>query len=223
MKTASFWLKKMAKEEKQNDYDDDDDGGLSSSHSANNSLDSIKLWNISSITNNKEKILILSQLKKLKIRDPINLNIGGIKYSTSINTLLKYEDSFFYKMFCGHFKIKPNYGKDRNKSFFIDRDGTNFRYILNYLRDGHLLINDDNEILKKELLFEAQFYQIQSLINILSPKIDSKIIKNEFHLKVLENWISMELLRDNEDNTSESKINQSKVVNFPKLHFKNTN
>lgn len=199
-------------EEKKEDIID----SLSSpSHSNSNSLDSIKLWNISSITNNKEKLLILSQLKKLKIRDPINLNIGGIKYSTSINTLLKHQDSFFYKMFSGHFKIKPNIGKDRDKSFFIDRDGTNFRYILNYLRDGYLIINDDNEILKKELLFEAQFYQIQPLISILSPKIDSKIIKNEFHLKVLENWISMELLRDNDNQNGGDK-----VVNFPKLQFK---
>ena len=38
-------------------------------------------------------------------------------------------------MFSGRFDTKPS----EDGSFFIDRDGTHFRYILNYLRIGQLI------------------------------------------------------------------------------------
>ena len=57
-------------------------------------------------------------------------------------------------MFSGRFDTKP--GEDG--SYFIDRDGTHFRYILNYLRTGQLIVPKD-EIIREELLAEAEFYQ----------------------------------------------------------------
>ena len=69
-------------------------------------------------------------------------------------------------MFSGESDPKPS----EDGSYFIDRDGTHFRYILNYLRTKQPIVPQD-EFLRKELLEEAQFYQIKELINeINGPK-----------------------------------------------------
>lgn len=45
---------------------------------------------------------------------------------------------------------------------FIDRDGTHFRHVLNYLRDENLILPND-KTLYQELLVEAQYYQLLDL------------------------------------------------------------
>ena len=67
-----------------------------------------------------------------------------------------------HAMFSGRFDTKP--GEDG--SYFIDRDGTHFRYILNYLRTGQLIAPKD-EIIREELLAEAEFYQVEGIIKAL--------------------------------------------------------
>lgn len=56
-------------------------------------------------------------------------------------------------MFSGRFDTKP----DEDETYFIDRDGTHFRYILNYLLTGKLVLPEDT-VVRKELLSEAEFY-----------------------------------------------------------------
>ena len=68
--------------------------------------------------------------------------------------------SMLQAMFSGRFDTKPS----EDGSYFIDRDGTHFRYILNYLRTGQLIVPED-KVLLKELLAEAQFYRIEGIIN----------------------------------------------------------
>ena len=53
-------------------------------------------------------------------------------------------------MFSGKFDIKPS----EDGSFFIDRDGTHFRFILNYLRTGKLTLAEGTFL--KELEEEAE-------------------------------------------------------------------
>lgn len=49
--------------------------------------------------------------------------------------------------------------RDEQNRVFIDRDGTHFRYILNYLRDGAAdLMCREHEL--RQLLREAQYYQV---------------------------------------------------------------
>jgi len=110
----------------------------------------------------------------------------------------------------GKFSIAPS----DDKSFFIDRDGTHFGAILNFLRSGHLIV-DDCAVLRQKLLLEAKFYQLQPLIRILQPKVDS-VILSAFHIKVLESWIAMEWLRSKNESVSESQ----KSVHVPKLNFR---
>ena len=88
-------------------------------------------------------------------------------------------------MFSGRFDTKP--GEDG--SYFIDRDGTHFRYILNYLCTGKLVLPDD-KVVRKELLNEAEFYQIDGILDELkaNPFKDSAILSSE-QREILVDWL----------------------------------
>ena len=105
--------------------------------------------------------------------EPITLNVGGIKHQTTITTLSTSSDSVLFKMFEGNFSMKPS----KDGSYFIDRDGTHFRHILNFLRDGKVNINDN--LIITELLQEAQYYQIPTLVDKLSIKQVTSQIKSD--------------------------------------------
>ena len=92
-------------------------------------------------------------------------------------------------MFSGRFETKPS----EDGSYFIDRDGTHFRYILNYLRTGQLIVPKD-EIVREELLAEAEFYQVEGIIKALTPKPQPKAFKDSVILssdqcQTLMNWL----------------------------------
>jgi len=80
-------------------------------------------------------------------------------FSTSLTTLLRVKDSFFSAMFDGRFGNKL----DEHGCYFIDRDGSNFSYILNYLRDGSIVLPENMHFCEL-LLREAEYYQIPGLI-----------------------------------------------------------
>ena len=90
-----------------------------------------------------------------------------------------------YAMFSGRFDTKP--GEDG--SYFIDRDGTHFRHILNYLRTGKLVLPDD-KVVRKELLSEAEFYQIDGILDELKAKPfkDSAVLSSE-QRETLVDWL----------------------------------
>lgn len=64
----------------------------------------------------------------------IELNVGGKHYTTTLLTLVKCKDTMLAAMFSGNYDVK----KDQHGRYFIDADGENFHYILNYLRYGEL-------------------------------------------------------------------------------------
>ena len=81
-----------------------------------------------------------------------------------------------HAMFSGRFDTKPS----EDGSYFIDRDGTHFRYILNYFRTGQVIVPKD-EIIRRELLAEAEFYQVEGMIEALKVSVfkDSVILSSE--------------------------------------------
>ena len=79
--------------------------------------------------------------------------------------MLTHPGSTLHVMFSGRFDTKP----DEDGTYFIDRDGTHFRYVLNYLRTGELVVPDD-KIIRHELLIEAKFYQVEGMIKALTQK-----------------------------------------------------
>ena len=88
-------------------------------------------------------------------------------------------------MFSGRFDTKPS----DDGSYFIDRDGTHFRYILNYLRTGKLIVPKD-EMIREELLAEAEFYQVEGIVKALTarPVQDSVILSSE-QCRTLTDWL----------------------------------
>ncbi len=50
------------------------------------------------------------------------------------------------------------------------RDGTNFRYVLNYMRDGEVKIPDD-QFLVDELIKDAGFYMLPEMVNQLKKMV----------------------------------------------------
>ena len=99
----------------------------------------------------------------------VKLDIGGHTYMTSTLTLTRDADSMLAAMFSGRHALT----NEPDGSYFIDRDGTHFRYILNYLRDGGFrdgALPADKAVLT-ELLTEAEFYQIAGLSKLLSDMI----------------------------------------------------
>ena len=137
----------------------------------------------------KEKEAFESVAKKLEhvhFSSTIELNVGGQHFTTSLQTLTKGTGSMLHAMFSGRFATKPA----EDGSYFIDRDGSHFRYILNYLRTGRLLLPED-KLVRKELLEEAEFYQIHGMSNgIIPPSFEgSKILSNEHKELLSGTWL----------------------------------
>ncbi|KAL6048856.1 BTB/POZ domain-containing protein kctd16 [Balamuthia mandrillaris] len=105
--------------------------------------------------------------------DIIELNVGGVQYTTSRLTLTK-EGSMLAAMFSGRY----NYRRDRLGRIFIDRDGPTFQHIINYLRDGSVPCYSSSHKPEKlrRLLQEAQFFQLEGLMEALSGNTSPKCI-----------------------------------------------
>ena len=116
--------------------------------------------------------------------DIIHLNVGGVVYMTTRGTLCKYPDSMIGAMFRGEIPSTV----DRDGNFFIDRDGNLFQYVLNYLRSCQLALPSDFKDLDL-LICEADFYQIQPLIECLKAIKEGERSKAAFethHIEIIE-------------------------------------
>ena len=117
----------------------------------------------------------------------VKLNVGGQYFTTSRQTLTSDPKSMLAAMFSGRHKQETT----GDGSFFIDRDGTHFRFLVNYLRNGELILPEGATFLK-ELEAEAKFYQLQGILDALKPKEpfeESVILTNEEHRRVLKSWL----------------------------------
>ncbi|CAI9099338.1 OLC1v1036142C4 [Oldenlandia corymbosa var. corymbosa] len=101
----------------------------------------------------------------------VRLNIGGKKFSTTVDTLTHREpESMLGAMFSGRHIVCQ---EESDKGYiFIDRDGKHFRHILNWLRDGVIPILKDSDYL--ELLREAEYFQLLGLIDGIKVALSCK-------------------------------------------------
>ena len=109
----------------------------------------------------------------------IILDVGGVRFSTSRSTLTKYPESMLGVMFSGRHDLETMQCKDG--SFFIDRDGTHFRHILNYLRDGKKVAKffpKSTDVLL-ELIHESKFYRLDGLTTLLKPLLRESNVVNQ--------------------------------------------
>jgi hypothetical protein len=100
--------------------------------------------------------------------DPkIKLDVGGHSFTTTLATLTRFPDTMLGAMFSDRHALVP----DEGGAYFIDRDGTHFREILNFLRAPGAYTQ--TVIQKKgdtsELEIEADFYGLKDLMFLPPP------------------------------------------------------
>jgi hypothetical protein len=105
-----------------------------------------------------------SHLQNSKI---IKLNVGGQYFATTLTTLTKDKDSMLAAMFSGQYQLE----KDESGCVFIDRDGKYFSYVLHYLRTNELSAEITEQKVLTQLQKEAQYYQLQRLIQKISESL----------------------------------------------------
>ena len=67
----------------------------------------------------------------------ICLNVGGHRFETSRRTLTSIPDTYLSSLFSGRFELAT----DADGAYFIERDGSHFRHVLNFLRDPVSIAN----------------------------------------------------------------------------------
>ncbi|KAG8506914.1 BTB/POZ domain-containing protein KCTD14 [Galemys pyrenaicus] len=115
----------------------------------------------------------------------VQLNVGGAVYTTSVDTLTKLPDSKLAEMF-------SRSCKDAEGRFFLDRPGTYFGPILDYLRSEQLPTQHIPEVYR-----EAQFYEIRPLVKLLedTPQIfGEQVARKQFLLRVRGYRENLELM-----------------------------
>jgi len=101
----------------------------------------------------------------------VRLNVGGHKYMTTTATLIKVKGSRFEAMFAPGASSPL---RDDEGTYFIDRDGTLFPFVLNFLRDGSVELPAEGPLLRA-LLREAQHYQLPCLISQIQLALGSSL------------------------------------------------
>ncbi|XP_029458056.1 BTB/POZ domain-containing protein KCTD14 [Rhinatrema bivittatum] len=111
----------------------------------------------------------------------VQLNVGGEIYTTTLSTLKKCPSSKLAEMFTGQPKLKT----DSEGRYFIDREGTYFKYILEYLRSSLVPTQFIQEVYK-----EASFYEIEPLVKQLedSPQIFGELVGRKQFLARVPNY-----------------------------------
>ena len=104
---------------------------------------------VASLDDAEEKNTVLIKPSEEKI---ISLDVGGMKFKTTNTTLNK--SAYFKALLSGKFGDRVQ----SDGSYFIDRDGEYFKYLLNYMRYGYVSIPAKYA---KMIHLEALFYQIK--------------------------------------------------------------
>lgn len=149
----------------------------------------------------------------------IPLNVGGHNFVTTLSTLTKNQDSMLAAMFSGRHQLDT----DSEGRYFIDRDGTYFKHILNFLRDSTKLPSANIAL---EVYKEAQFYQINGLIDSLEcfSVVFSHKLENARKLKLgtdFEKWQQAIITQAQEKSlrnlTSTSKVSLLSMEDHEKI------
>lgn len=99
----------------------------------------------------------------------VELNVGGVHYTTSLESLLQDKVSLLNQLFSN----KDQLLKDAKGRYFLDRDGVLFRYILDYLRDKQLHLPEGfRERLR--LQKEAEYFKLNGMLECIRKDQESR-------------------------------------------------
>ena len=104
-------------------------------------------------------------LNTSEAKQVVTINVGGHIFNTTIGTLTRFPDTMLGTMFFNHHALT----QDTNGAYFIDRDGTHFREILNFLRGStastyEMLEQRLSPGALEELKVEADYYGIKDFM-----------------------------------------------------------
>lgn len=99
----------------------------------------------------------------------IELNVGGVSYTTTLETLRSQPDSQLHAIFTGREEIL----KDAKNRYFLDRDGVLFRYVLDFLRDGNIILPECFRE-RERLMKEAEKLQLHGMVEAIHREIRSR-------------------------------------------------
>lgn len=92
----------------------------------------------------------------------VELNVGGVFYTTTLATLTRDEESLLGRMFTG--RAPSPVLRDAKGKYFIDRDGVLFRYVLDYLRNEKLVL-PENFHERDRLRQEAEHFGLTAMVD----------------------------------------------------------
>lgn len=72
----------------------------------------------------------------------VQLNVGGHQFSTTLSTLRKHPESRLAELFSGQPKLRS----DAQGRYFIDRDGSHFSAVLEFLRSEQVPSENIQEV-----------------------------------------------------------------------------
>lgn len=108
----------------------------------------------------------------------IKLNVGGSVFETTIATLTKFPDTFFYAAFVSFNSGKPA-PLDADGCYFIDRNGTHFGGILDFLRKGKVRLPVDAGDID-DLMDEVRYYMLEEPFH--AALTAQRAIEHELHM-----------------------------------------
>lgn len=111
-------------------------------------------------------------------RSWIKLNVGGITFLTTKTSLTKEPESFLARLATEDPDLPSD--KDENNAYLIDRDPKYFSPILNYLRHGKIIIDQDLSV--EGVLAEAEFYNLKSLVQQLQERLKVNTVAGMKHV-----------------------------------------
>ncbi|XP_066277211.1 BTB/POZ domain-containing protein KCTD7-like [Branchiostoma lanceolatum] len=129
-----------------------------------------------------------STLSPDEFPDVVELNVGGTYFTTCLATLRKYPESMLATMFSGRHRL----ARDKEGRYFIDRDGTYFKVVLDFLRTDDLPDIPQNSL--EHAYNEAQFYGLDPLMAQLenTPTLSAQKLRQDY----LKTFDDFEILLD---------------------------
>ncbi|XP_061083202.1 putative potassium channel regulatory protein isoform X2 [Conger conger] len=125
----------------------------------------------------------------MSTQDILTINVGGQKFTTRTATLKKHLDSRLARMLDGSDSEFPVSGGQ----VFVDRDGTLFKYILDYIRTDQVSLPpnfSDFDGLKRE----AEFYEMHALAEFLGRggcRPTSEILELRFSVQEMHGFFRL--------------------------------
>eukprot|EP00026_Physarum_polycephalum_P011907 Phypoly_transcript_12155.p1 GENE.Phypoly_transcript_12155~~Phypoly_transcript_12155.p1 ORF type:complete len:331 (+),score=42.69 Phypoly_transcript_12155:133-1125(+) len=109
------------------------------------------------------------------------MDVGGKRFTTTRDTLLSVEDTYFTALLSGHFQA------EKDGSYFIDRNPKYFAIILEFLRTGQFSVSHLNREQIENLKIELDFYQI-SVDALHRVGLSFRNILTSIQISLVEQW-----------------------------------